>query len=607
VAEPVDWSADGTPRSPRFGDIYHSASGALAQARHVFLAGCSLPQAWAGAAQWRILETGFGLGLNFLAAWRAWKDDPKRPRLLHFVSIEAWPVSANDVVRAVRDEPSLQPLASELAARWWGLVPGLHRISFEDGQVLLTLCIGDVRERLQELDFEADAVFLDGFDPHRNGEMWELATLKAVTRSCRRGARLATWTVAGAVRRDLAQLGWSVGKIAGLPPKRECLQASFEPGWDLRRAPRGDVVPSTAIVIGAGLAGAAVAGSLARRGWQVQVLDRASHPASGASALPAGLLAPHTSPDDNLLSRLSRAGVRMTLQAARDRLVAGSDWEPSGALELRGADDCAPADLGAWGADWQLWRDRERGELWHPAAAWIRPAALVRTWLAQPGVTFTGGADVQALSAAGSSWQAIGPDGTVLGEAPLVILAAAYDSAPLADGLLVLHPVRGQVSWAPNAREPASPTPLNGNGHFLPAVPMEAGTAWLSGSTYVRGDLGLDERPQEHAANLERLRTLAPAVAASVEDDFTSGRVRGWMGVRCASTDRRPLAGPLRGGLWCSVAMGSRGLTFALLCAELLAARLHGEPLPLPAKLAGALDPGRQRRPAGVKGPTAAT
>ena len=90
--EPVEWLPDGTPRSPRFDDIYRSSTGGLEQARHVFLRGCGLPDAWAGQPQWRILETGFGLGLNFLAAWRAWKDDPQRPRLLHFVSAEAWPV-----------------------------------------------------------------------------------------------------------------------------------------------------------------------------------------------------------------------------------------------------------------------------------------------------------------------------------------------------------------------------------------------------------------------------------------------------------------------------------------------------------------------------------
>ncbi|HEY0201457.1 MAG TPA: FAD-dependent cmnm(5)s(2)U34 oxidoreductase, partial [Burkholderiaceae bacterium] len=74
MTEPVAWRADGEPYSARFGDIYHSISGAQAQARHVFLGGCHLPAAWAGQRQWRILETGFGLGMNFLATWQAWRD-----------------------------------------------------------------------------------------------------------------------------------------------------------------------------------------------------------------------------------------------------------------------------------------------------------------------------------------------------------------------------------------------------------------------------------------------------------------------------------------------------------------------------------------------------
>jgi tRNA 5-methylaminomethyl-2-thiouridine biosynthesis bifunctional protein len=79
---------------------------------------------------------------------------------------------------------------------------------------------------LREQDFHADAVFLDGFDPARNADMWSLATLKAVTRLCRRGTRLATWTVAGQVRRDLQSCGWQLDKRAGLPPSANAWPAA---------------------------------------------------------------------------------------------------------------------------------------------------------------------------------------------------------------------------------------------------------------------------------------------------------------------------------------------------------------------------------------------
>ena len=130
MPEPIDWLPDGAPFSPRFGDRYHSsANHGVDQARDAFVGGCGLPAAWAGHAQWRILETGFGLGLNFLVTWAAWRADPARPRVLHFVSCEAWPVAAADLLRAAPQAPELLPLAQQLAAQFWGLLPGVNSCS----------------------------------------------------------------------------------------------------------------------------------------------------------------------------------------------------------------------------------------------------------------------------------------------------------------------------------------------------------------------------------------------------------------------------------------------------------------------------------------------
>ena len=601
MAEAVEWLPDGTPRSPRFDDIYRSCTGGLDQARHVFLRGCGLPQAWAGQPQWRILETGFGLGLNFLAAWRAWKDDPLRPRILHFASIEAWPVAPSDLVRSAAPYPELAPLAQELAAQWFGLLPGVHRLSFEQGRVLLTLFVGDVRDGLREQTFHADSVFLDGFDPPRNAAMWALPTLKAVARHCRRGTTVATWTVAGEIRRDLAQCGFSVERVDGLPPKRHCLKGAFAPAWEPKgQRPAIDVAPAHGLVIGGGLAGASVAASLARRGWQVTVLDAAARPAAGASGLPAGLIAPHDSPDDNLLSRLSRCGVRATLQEARTWLPEGEEWRATGVLEHRV--DGEPVRLAASEAARPWTRQASAAELeaaqfppgtaarWHEQAGWIKPGALVRAWLAQPGVAWHGNVKVERLARAGDEWQAIDAQGRELARAALVVVAAAHASGDLIGPGLPLQPVRGQVSWATEAGPGLPPFPVNGHGHFIPHVPMCDGPAWFCGSTFDRGQVDRDPREDDHRANQERLRQLLPAVERLVAPAFSDGSLQVWTGVRCASADRRPLLGEVAPGLWVSTAMGSRGLTFAALCAELLAARLHGEPLPLARRLALALD-----------------
>ena len=606
MGEPVEWLPDGTPRSPRFHDIYRSSSGGLEQARHVFLAGCGLPRAWAGQPRWRILETGFGLGLNFLGAWRVWKDDPARPRLLHYFAVEAWPVAAADLVRASARHPELAPLAQQLAAQWIGLVPGVHRLSFEQGRVLLTLAVRDVKDALHDPAFAADSVFLDGFDPQRNPAMWDAHTLKAVARHCRRGTTLATWTVAGEVRRELAQCGFIVDKVDGLAPKRHCLRAVFEPAWEVKRQPPDrTTAPGRCVVVGAGLAGAAAAASLARRGWEVTVIDQASTPAAGASALPAGLLAPHHSSDDTLLSRLSRSGVRITLQYAREFLPEGDDWRFTGVLEHRpgtpmrsldGAGEAARAWTGDADAAHKALAGLAADEpaYWHELAAWIRPAALVRAWLGEPRVSWRGGAGVARLARNGDTWRLFDRHGALLAEAELVVLAAAHGTAALLDGRLPLHPVRGQLSWAP--RRPGDtlpPFPVNGNGHFIPQATVEGATAWLCGSTYERGEADRSPRDADHQANLAKLGALLPQVAAQLAPAFRDGSVQAWTGVRCASADRRPYVGEIEPGLWVSTAMGSRGLTFAALCGELLAARLHGEPLPLEPRLAAALDTAR--------------
>ncbi|MDA7415925.1 FAD-dependent 5-carboxymethylaminomethyl-2-thiouridine(34) oxidoreductase MnmC [Xenophilus arseniciresistens] len=619
---PVEWRPDGLPFSPRFGDIYHSESGALAQTRHVFIGGCGLPQAWRGQAQWRILETGFGLGLNFLATWQAWRADPQRPGLLHFVSVEAFPVTQEDLLRAARAHPELLPLAEALAAQWQGLLPGFHRLAFDQGRVLLTLCVGEVQPMLRaHRPFQADSLFLDGFSPRLNPQMWTPETLKAVARFARPGTRLGTWTYARAVRDALTPLGFVLTRAPGLPPKRDALQGVFAPNWTRRPSPAVQQVLdeeagpiARCAVVGAGLAGAAVAASLARRGWQVTVLDAAARPAAAASGTPAAVLAPHVSPDDALLSRLTRAGARATWQEVRRLLVQGQDWQAPGVLERRTPQGLRLPPLWqpdgpnrSWVADAATLQaaalPTDTPALRHDEGGWVRPARLVQAWLAQPGIRFEGEAPIARIDWADGLFTLSDAAGRVRARAERVVLAGGASGRALAQGL-PLQPVRGQLAWGPHPEEglaagvlPAMP--LNGDGHLVPWLADDAGRpCWLTGSTFEPGDDSSALRPEGRAHNLARLARLHPPLAAALAPAFAQGRVQDWAGVRCASADRRPLVGPLdaaRPGLWVCTALGSRGLSFATLCAELLAARWHGEPLPVPAAWARGVDTARLR------------
>jgi tRNA 5-methylaminomethyl-2-thiouridine biosynthesis bifunctional protein len=582
-----------------------AAAGELEHVRHVFLEGCGVPQAWAGRPQWRVLDTGFGAGLKFLSTWQAWRSDPLRPRLLHVAAIVERPPTSGELVARAQTNPLLEPLADALASQWQGLVPGFHRLSFEQGRVLLTVCVGERAAMLREQAFRADAVLLDAPDSHGP---WTLDALKAVTRLCRRGALLAAPSTSEPLRSSLLTCGWQVQQRAGLAGAAAPLAARHDPPWTVKALDdEREAVPGQAVVIGAGLAGSAAAASLARRGWQVRVLDAAATPAAGASSLPIGLLAPHQSPDDNLLSRLSRAGVRMTLEQARQRLARGLEWAGTGVLEWRGTDPRGLPPLGEELAPWS--REASDGQKhaagiastdtawWHENAAWIEPAALVRLWLREPGVAFLGNRRAGAIVRDGDRWRVADANGVTLADADLVVVAAALDSSALLGHRLQLHAVGGQLTWAPRAgnADALPPFPVNGNGHFIPHVPLVERGAWITGSSYRRGDADVSIRSEDTLANIDRVRTVLPRAADAMALAVDAGAVRSWSGVRCASADRRPVAGELEPGLCVSTAMGSRGLTFAGLCAELLVARLHGEPLPLEARLAQALDVARQR------------
>lgn len=555
----------------------------------------------AGQPAWRVLDTQFDPARLF-ALWQTWSTMARPPRMLHLAVLAAEVPAVDDLLAVSRDAEQTR-FAAEMATQWDGLLPGIHRLALAHGRLQLTLCIGDLQTLLREQAFEADSVMLDGQLP------WDRWSLKALARCCRRGARLAVLRLQPALEPALRQAGFVV----------DGQDDRYDPPWTIktRRTLATPAPVADCVVVGAGLSGASAAAALARRGWNVQVLDSAPIPAAGASGLPAGLLVPHVSSDDSPRSRLSRAGQRLTLHQARSLLIAGEDWAPCGVLERRldrpaGLPTWWPPDRGdltqpampataSWHADAE-----PAAELWHPRAAWIKPAALVRAWLRQDGVQFRGLCAVHRMHRTGDLWQLLDRAGQVLAQGRCVVLAAAAESPHLITGipglisLPVLQAVRGVMSTG--LRRAADegvlpPFPVNGHGSLIPAVPTHDGPAWYAGATYEDGQGAPLPADEHHRDNLIKLRRLLPATAQALADAFEPGAARGWGNARCVSPDRLPLVGPLeqsdRPTLWLSAAMGSRGLNFAPLCAELLAAGLGGEPLPLEATLAAKLDVAR--------------
>lgn len=560
---------------------------------------------WQALTCWRTLDTAFASGERFFQTWQAWLAEPQRPRLLHCVALTQTPPTAPDLLNVAENDPAMLLLARELADQWWGLLPGFHRFSLNQGQVVLTLCVGDTLHLLRQQQFAADAVTLS-LDNTEAGSLW---AVKALARCCRRGTRLTVHAPNGRALsdagRNLSQCGFELDtpEAATSSPAPATLEASFNPRWTLKSSRQTEMETALPIgscaVIGAGLAGASVAAALARRGWQVRVLDQAEAPAAGASGLPVGLVVPHISADDCALSRLSRCGVRMMLQEARRLLTEGQDWAPTGVL----ARDVDGVHLATQ-------------DLWHPQGAWLKPAQLVRAWLSQAGITFMGRAGVARLRQRDGAWDLLDAQGQVLCIAERVVLANASGAVALLQRLLhdapqraadiarlpAMHGMRGLLSWAlhdDTSKPVFPPCPVNGSGSMVPQIPVDGGTAWFAGASYQPDDQ--PERPDEdnHRSNWQHLQPLLPELAAALKQRFDSGDLNSWKNTRCVTTDRLPAVGPLEASeapsLWICAGLGSRGLSFSVLCAELLAARWGLEPWPVEASLARSLNALRHR------------
>jgi len=555
---------------------------------------------WQGLACWRMLDTQFGLGTRFLKVWQAWRTDPQRSRLLHYVALTQSPPTGPDLSSGAGNDPALVPLVQALASQWFGLLPGFHRFLLDQGQVVLTLCVGDTLALLRQQQFEADTVSWYVHEADADA-LW---TIKALARCSRRGTRLVMRApnagALAAASRHLPQCGFDIKTPAtsSASPATTALEASFNPRWTLKNSRQNTIQtalpPGNCAVIGAGLAGAGVAAALARRGWQVTVLDQAGVPAAGASGLPVGLVVPHVSADDCALSQLSRCGVHLMLQQARSLLVAGRDWAPTGVLER----DVAGSHI-------------SQKDIWHPQGAWLKPAQLVRAWLSQPGVSFMGNAEVRQLRVRNGTWELLDAHAQVLCRTERVVLANACGATTLLQRLQqdeplrardlarlpAMHGMRGLLSWALHDDTSAAVFPLhpvNGSGSLVPRIPVDGGTAWFMGSSYQPANQAERSDQDNHLVNWQHLQPLLPELAQQLQQGFESGELQSWKNTRCVTINRLPVVGPLETsdapGLWICAGLGSRGLSFSVLCAELLAACWGAEPWPVAARLAKALN-----------------
>lgn len=612
---------DGTLVSPEFGELHRSASGALAH--HAFVAGNGLPARWQQRRTFTIVATAFGAGAGFLATWAAWRDDPARCERLHYVAVEPHPFSREDLRSAVAHMVANTTISADvdgLIDAWPMLVPGLHRLEFDEGRVVLTLAFGDALDMLKKLVVRADAFYLEGAATSNDA-------VRALAKMAGDDATFAAHASSGDMKHALGETGFTFREVDGR------LVGDYAPRWRARRhePPRAlPVATRRAIVIGAGLAGCAVVERLAARGWDVTLIERHERIASEASGNPAGVFHPLMTRDDNVASRLTRSGFLHALTRWRTLERAGHAFARSthGMIHLaESADDFArmrdafdafgaPSDyvtlLDADAARAHLNLPVAHGGLLFPHGGAVWPAALCAAQCAAAGerVRLLASTGVARLERRGDGWHALDDTGATLAEAPVVVLANAGDAARLA-GLqhVALQPVRGQLTLLPPGTTATLPCPTIGDGY---AVPLDDGTL-LIGATFEPDDIDPAMRVAGHVENLDRVRHLLPGLIGDLPEPAT---LRGRVAFRWVVGDRLPLFGPLADeaqalanaralggaqardlprmpGLYGAFGFGSRGLVWAALGAELIASQLEGEPWPLERELTDAVDPAR--------------
>lgn len=624
VPATLGFADDGTPYSAAYDDIYHSVDSGPGQAHHVFLNGNDLPQRWQGLARYTILETGFGLGLNFLVTWAAWRSNPQRPSRLDYLSVEKHPFSAADLATLHTRWPEFAALSAALRAQWPLPTAGFHRLYLDQGQVCLTLLFGDAHNLLPQLNAQVDAVYLDGFAPAKNPELWCAAVFQPLARLCRTGTTLATYTVAATVRDGLTHAGFVTEKRRGYGRKREMLvarHAATSSASPIETIPRPE---RRAIVIGAGLAGCAASERLAARGWRISLIERHAGPAQEASGNLAGIVRPMLSLDDNIASRLSRA---CFLHAARHWQGLAAEglalrWFPHGVLHLaRDAEHEAlqreivaarrfpdgyvrfiEADQAAHLLNWPV----NVGGWLFPHAGHANPVSLCQAYLQRCTERIERLFTREALSLHQDTegWRVCDGNGQIIAQAPIVIVASGAEARRFAQTqALPLRRIRGQVTHIAEGGMPALALALTREGYATPA---------LDGWHCVGASYELEENaalsPISTESNLVRLEQMLPGSTQVIEREKLSGRVA----IRSAAPDRLPLVGalpdpqglldihkiqlsqvPRLAGLYALLGLGSRGLVWHALAAELLAAQIEDEPRPLENDLAAAIDPAR--------------
>jgi tRNA 5-methylaminomethyl-2-thiouridine biosynthesis bifunctional protein len=547
-------------------------------------------------------ELGFGAGLNCLLAWQLFLTHaPKDAKLIMF-SAEKHPLIIDDLSDCLAYWPTLTREASALKAAYPILIDGIHPLFFEEGRVVLNLMLGDAKAHFNSLlvcgktgleeqlrPWQVDTWFLDEFSPAKNPELWSLELLNTLGLLSSAGTTCATFSVAGDVQRNLEATGFLMTKKQGFGQKPHTPWAVCKPIKPQKKQ---------AVIVGAGLAGCFTAYALAKRGWQVRVLDSAAHVGAGASGVEKAVLYPdlsaHRSPVATWMLHAFLFAKQLYASWLKQNKISG---ELNGILQFSSKEASFLAEpIDAERASCLAGVQIKEKALFISDAGWLDTRALCKFLISTPGIDFQPNTTVHDLAF----------------DVPVVILANGTGLTNFTETQhFPLALFRGQMTAIQsNAASKALKLPLCGSGHILP----EGNNMHWLGASYQEDVFTQIMTEKDNLNNLAKLSKLP------VQDIWSNQILDAWAGVRAKTPDYLPLVGPVpdkaafqtqfmglskdakrfiaspgvyHPGLYVCAGFGSRGLTSVPLAAEHLAAIICNEPPLLSQSIIDTLAPAR--------------
>lgn len=202
-----------TLRHHKIPELYHSQYGAIQESMHVFiqegLQKVDLPKI-------KILEMGFGTGLNALLTWMHKPEETK----IDYIAVDKYPLE--DTIWKKLNYPKEVGRGAKMRFE------ALHKCEWGEPQKLSD----DFTIEKREMDFFKykadrlnDLIYFDAFAPTVQPEMWEAELLNEMLKSLKSGGIMVTYCSKGSFQRHLKACGFKVEKVPGPPGKREMIRA----------------------------------------------------------------------------------------------------------------------------------------------------------------------------------------------------------------------------------------------------------------------------------------------------------------------------------------------------------------------------------------------